>query len=112
LIQFQSRLIALKVGWDMFEHSLMSLDVSSSRWSPQNRSGTLSGCFLNFNRYQGWRAETALTPGYFLSPLRGDCRCGSQSFLFEPAQLATRMMAAGERREPADPESLISFEPA
>lgn len=24
------------------------------------------------NRFQGWRAEAALTPGYFLSPLRGD----------------------------------------
>jgi hypothetical protein len=36
--------------------------------------GTPSGCYFNFICYQGWRAEAALTPGYFLSPLRGDCR--------------------------------------
>ena len=27
-------------------------------------------------RFQGWRAEAALTPGYYLSPLRGEEKHG------------------------------------
>jgi hypothetical protein len=36
--------------------------------------------------YQGWRAEAALTPGYFLSPLRGDC-CASRSMTNDKWQM-------------------------